>query len=111
MAWMDYPFTTGSSTAVATLEQKFGWVVRRLRKSAGIAQEKLATMAGLHRTQVGLIELGRRGVTLPIVQKLADALGTTMAKLVAAVEAEGDEPGPEPEGPRAGRPRKSPAKD
>jgi transcriptional regulator with XRE-family HTH domain len=91
---------------VATLEEKFGRVVRRRRKRAGIAQEKLATMAGLHRTQVGLIELGRRGVSLPIIQKLAAALGTTMASLVAATEAEGDVAKPEPAGPRPGRPRK-----
>lgn len=92
---------------MATIEEKFGWVVRRLRKKAGIAQEKLADMAGLHRTHVGLIERGKRGANLRVIQKLAEALGTTMASLMAALERQGDEPGPEPKGPRPGRPRKS----
>lgn len=93
-------------TAVATLEQKFGWVVRRLRKRAGIAQEKLADIAGLHRTHIGLIERGKRGANLQVIQKLARALNTSMGKLMNALEAQGDEPGPEPAGPRPGRPRK-----
>lgn len=92
---------------MTTLEVRFGRVIRRLRKKAGIAQEKLADLAGLHRTHVSLIERGELAPGLLVIQKLATTLGVSMARLMAAVEREGDEPGPELEGPRAGRPRKT----
>ena len=88
------------------LEVRFGRVIRRLRKKAGLAQEKLAEVAGLHRTHVSLIERGQQAPGLLVIEKFAKALGTTMGKLLAAVETEGENPGSEPEGPRPGRPRK-----
>ncbi|HEX3147902.1 MAG TPA: helix-turn-helix transcriptional regulator [Gemmataceae bacterium] len=100
-------FLPGTSATVTTLEVRFGRVVRRYRKKLGLAQEKLAEAAGLHRTHVSLIERGQQAPGLLVIQKFAHALGVSMAKLMAAVEAEGDAPGPEPAGPRPGRPRKS----
>lgn len=92
---------------MAKLEVRFGKVARRLRKKAGLSQEKLAEVAGLHRTHVSLIERGQQAPGLLVIEKLANALGTTMGKLLAAVEAEETKPGSEPEGPKPGRPRKA----
>jgi transcriptional regulator with XRE-family HTH domain len=91
---------------VGKLESQFGRAVRRLRKTADIGQEKLAETAKLHRTHVSLIERGQRSPGLLVISKLSKALGITMAELMAAVEAEA-KAGPEPKGPRPGRPRKT----
>ncbi len=43
--------------------------------------------AGIHRTSLGLIERGKRGMTLDVASHLAAALDTRLSKLVAAAEA------------------------
>jgi transcriptional regulator with XRE-family HTH domain len=43
---------------------EMGWRVRRERRSKGFSQEQLAVGAGLHRTTIGLIENGERGMRL-----------------------------------------------
>ena len=51
-------------------------------KTRGISQEKLAELAGLHRTYVSSIERGERNVSLVNIERLAAALGVTMAELM-----------------------------
>ena len=65
---------------------RFGEVLRRRREAAGLSQEALAAQAGVHRNYVGLLERGKRIPSILIVEKLAAALGTTMASLVRDVE-------------------------
>jgi transcriptional regulator with XRE-family HTH domain len=64
----------------------FGAVLRERREAAGISQEQLADRAGLHRTYISLIERGRRTASIEVVRKVANALGVTMADLIAATE-------------------------
>jgi transcriptional regulator with XRE-family HTH domain len=71
---------------VATLQQQFGNVVRRRREAAELSQEALAAKAGLHRTYISLLERGQRMPSIEVVRKLAVALGTTMASLMAELE-------------------------
>jgi transcriptional regulator with XRE-family HTH domain len=71
---------------VDTLQQKFGNMIRRRRLALGLGQEALADKASLHRTHVSLLERGKRMPTLQVVQKLATALETTMASLMAELE-------------------------
>jgi len=71
---------------VATLQEQFGALIRRRRTEAGIGQEKLADIAGLHRTHVSLIERGKRVPGLLVIKKLAKALNTTMADLMTELE-------------------------
>ena len=56
------------------------------RKSRGFlqhfSQEELAAKAGLHRTYISLIERGKQSVTLDSMEKLADALGVSVKKLM-----------------------------
>lgn len=64
----------------------FGAVIRRLRKQAGISQERLGFDAELQRNYISLIELGRYQPTLSTVFKLAYALQVSPASLVEQVE-------------------------
>lgn len=65
-----------------SLQQKFGLIVRDRRLKRGLSQERLADMAGLHRTYVSLLERGLRTPSLYVIAKLAEALETTIVDLV-----------------------------
>jgi len=64
----------------------FGSVLRESRQAAGISQEELASQAGLHRTYVSLMERGHRAPSIEVIWRLAAALGSTMAELIADTE-------------------------
>jgi transcriptional regulator with XRE-family HTH domain len=66
--------------------ERFGRTVRTKRESVGVSQEDLADRAGLHRTYVSLIERGRRTASIAVVERLAKALGTSMAELMKDAE-------------------------
>lgn len=59
----------------------FGARIRALRQAQGLSQEKLAELAGLHRTYISSVELGERNVSLKNIQALADALGVSLQEL------------------------------
>jgi transcriptional regulator with XRE-family HTH domain len=63
--------------------QAFGAAVRRFRAAAGLSQEQLAELAGLHRTYVGAVERGERNVSLLNIRALATALGTDSSRLLS----------------------------
>jgi transcriptional regulator with XRE-family HTH domain len=81
---VSYSHTRG--TGVDTLQQQFGQLIRRRRTAIGLGQEGLADKANIHRTHVSLLERGKRMPSLLVVQKLARALETTMASLMAELE-------------------------
>jgi transcriptional regulator with XRE-family HTH domain len=56
--------------------------IQALRTDAGFTQEKLAEMSGLHRTYVSHLERQLANVTIDNVQRLADVLGVTVARLL-----------------------------
>lgn len=74
------PITT--RTGVSDLPARFGANLRKVRLAKGISQEDLAEQADLHRTYVSSVERGERNVTLETIEKLAKALGVSMAKLM-----------------------------
>lgn len=79
-------------TAVDTLQQQFGSLIRRRRLAVGLGQEALADQATLHRTHVSLLERGKRMPSLLVIKKLASALETTMASLMEELERLPEEP-------------------
>lgn len=68
------------------IEELFGEVVRERRVKLGLSQEVFAAKAGIHRTYVSSIELGKVAISIGIAQKLAVALETPLSKLVQQVE-------------------------
>lgn len=65
----------------------FGRRVRTLRETLGWSQERLAERAGLHWTYVGGIERGERNPALDNINRLAQALGVSLAALFAPLNA------------------------
>lgn len=62
--------------------EHFATNLRQARQKAGLSQEALGDAAGMHRTEVGLLERGERDPRLATMTKLARALGTTPAALI-----------------------------
>lgn len=60
----------------------FGDNVRKYRKKRQLSQEKLAELADVHRTYIGMIERAEKNVTLLSMEKIAKALNITITKLL-----------------------------
>lgn len=56
--------------------------LRKMRGERNLSQEVLADLAGIHRNYLGGIERCERNVGLDNLQKLAAALGVTIAEMV-----------------------------
>ena len=66
--------------------QTFGRAIRRARKQIGLSQEDFAEQAGIHRTYVSSIELGKVSVGIEVANHLATALGRRLSELVKDAE-------------------------
>jgi transcriptional regulator with XRE-family HTH domain len=67
---------------VSNVFARFGKKLRAARESVGISQEKLADLAGLHRTYVSSVERGNRNISILNIEKLAKALRVGMKELM-----------------------------
>ena len=77
-------FKTGKLSSIMSNKfiRQFGENVRKARDDMGISQEELAHRANLHRTQISLIERGKRSPRLDTIEQLAKALEIQPAKLI-----------------------------
>jgi transcriptional regulator with XRE-family HTH domain len=64
---------------------RFAANLRRLRAAAGLSQEDLAFRAGIHRTQVSLLEGGKRMPRVFTLVCVAGALGVTPDDLLEGI--------------------------
>ena len=67
------------------IHDRFAANLVQLRETSGLTQEELASRASLHRTQVGLLESGKRLPRLETLIKLAGALGVSTADLTEGI--------------------------
>jgi transcriptional regulator with XRE-family HTH domain len=72
------PQLTACATSLAA-----GKRIRALRVEAGWSQRMLAEEAGMSSGAVSFAETGRRNITLPVLERVAKALGTDVAGLLA----------------------------
>lgn len=56
--------------------------IRKLRQKQGLSQEKLAELANVHRTYIGMIERAEKNITLVSLEKIALALGVDVKELL-----------------------------
>jgi DNA-binding XRE family transcriptional regulator len=64
----------------------FGLRMKLLRVSRGWSQEQLAEAAGMHRTFVGQVERGQRGMNILGLWRLSRAFGVPIGDLFTDVE-------------------------
>ncbi len=74
------------ATPMTQLVASFGLAIRQLRERQGWSQESLAGRADLHRPYVGELERGQAIPSLVTLEKLASALGLSLANLLAHAE-------------------------
>lgn len=67
---------------MATIYEKFGEKVRKLRKDKGLSQEDLAELIKRDPRTVVAIEGGKRNPTLNTIQKIASALKVQLEDLM-----------------------------
>jgi len=73
-------------TRTTLAQVALGEAVRELRHAAGISQEELAFLCGMHRTYVGGIERGERNPSFRALLRLAEALGVQASDLLGRYE-------------------------
>ena len=66
--------------------ERLGLNIRHRRLELKLSQEKLADLAGLHRTYIGAIERGERNVSLLNIVAVARALGVLPSQLIGGIE-------------------------
>ncbi len=69
-----------------TAEKIFGRVLRKIRTSNNLSQEKLSQECGLDRSYISLLERGLRQPSLKTILLLSRTLKTTAANMVHDVE-------------------------
>lgn len=68
------------------IEELLGRAIRARREKLGVSQERFAVQAGVHRTYMSAIELGKVGVSVSVAAKVALALGVPLSVLLRDVE-------------------------
>ena len=65
----------------SAFRRQIGARLRGLRLGAGIkSQEKLAELAGVHRTYIGRLERGESGVTVEALAAILNAISTSLGE-------------------------------
>lgn len=67
------------------LARRFGETLFLTRRRAGLSQEELALLADLHRTEIGLLENGRRVARIDTLVKLAGVLEVATDDLLKGI--------------------------
>ncbi len=69
-------------TPAGDIEVALGKTVSRLRRSQGVGQEVFAWKAGINRTYITDIELGRRSVGIGVIEKITKTLNISLVEFM-----------------------------
>jgi len=65
------------------LAKRLSAVIRKLREDRGLTQEQVAKKAGVSKNYITMLEAGaRKNPSLPVLKKLAKALGVPVTELL-----------------------------
>jgi transcriptional regulator with XRE-family HTH domain len=78
----------------------FGDALRQLRTRAGMSQERLAELAGVHRNHVGDIERGDKEACLLTMLRISKALQVPLSAVMLEMEGPARKPQSRPAGKR-----------
>lgn len=67
---------------MASVTQKIGVKISKIRKQKKITQEKLAEMASIDYSYLNLIEAGKKNPSIKKLAKIARALGVSLKEIV-----------------------------
>jgi DNA-binding XRE family transcriptional regulator len=70
---------------VSDVAERFGENLARCRRRVRLSQEMVAVRAGLHRTEIGHLENGRRLPRIDTAMKLAAAVEAQIGELVEGI--------------------------
>jgi transcriptional regulator with XRE-family HTH domain len=70
-------------SAIPKARNIFAANLRRHRLLKGISQERLADIAGIHRTYVGSVERGERNISIDSMERLSNALSIPLVQLLS----------------------------
>lgn len=73
--------STSGKRKRTSLRHHFAERIQQLRRARRWSQQDLATLSGLHRTAISLIERARCNVSLDTVERLADAFDISVTSL------------------------------
>ena len=76
--------TLGGVRTLSKHEQRFSARLSSMRKLRKMTQQQLADVVGLPRPSLGMIEVGKRSVTLSEAVALCEALDVDLAAMISA---------------------------
>ncbi len=62
------------------IQEKIGKRIKELRNKMGISQEELAFRSSIHRTYIASVEVGKRNLTVTVLEKIVNALEISLSE-------------------------------
>lgn len=62
------------------IQEKVGNRIKELRHKLNISQEELADRSGVHRTYIASLEVGKRNISIVVLEKIVNALEVSMSE-------------------------------
>ncbi len=62
------------------IQEKVGRRIKELRNKLGISQEELAFRSNVHRTYIASLEVGKRNISIALLEKIVIALEVSLSE-------------------------------
>lgn len=69
-----------------SLQEKIGKAIVQLRKARGLSQEAFASESGVDRRYMSDLENGKRNVSIDVLERIINSLGTSFSSFFKIVE-------------------------
>lgn len=65
---------------IKMIQEKVGRRIKELRNKLGISQEELAFRSNVHRTYIASLEVGKRNISITLLEKIVIALEVSLSE-------------------------------